>query len=438
MNITVTGMGYVGLVTASCLAEIGHQVTCFDIDKIKIASLLRGEVNIHEPGLKELIVENINKKQLTFTSQAADAYHNPDCVLITVGTPDSGTGTVDLSYVYDAIHTLTDNLQTCSYIAIKSTVPVGTCEKLQNKINKSLPVHLSATVVSNPEFLREGSGIYDTFHADRIVVGTNDELIKEFFHRLYLGFHVPLFFTDIKSAEMIKYAANTFLATKISFINEIANICELSGADIEEVAKGIGLDKRIGSSFLKSGIGYGGSCFPKDTMSFNRFSDENGYSFELLKSTIKVNERQKYWMFDKLNDIFSTLKGLEVAVLGLSFKPFTDDLRGAPSLKIIEQLEKSGVEITVYDPVASKNFIEVFPNIDVACTIEEAIKDKVVTLIITEWPEIINFPLSKYIGLMKYPIVLDGRNCYPITAVEQAEISYYSIGRRIINPVKFK
>jgi UDPglucose 6-dehydrogenase len=435
MNITVTGMGYVGLVTAACLAEVGYQVTGFDIDENKIASLLKGELDIYEPGLKELIVQNLRNQQLIFTSQSSYAYQNPDCILITVGTPDNGSGTVNLSYLYEAIQTLTENLQKSTYVAIKSTVPVGTCEKIQQKINNSLPSQLSVKVVSNPEFLREGSGIYDTFHSDRIIIGTEDELTKEFFNKIYQPFNVPIVYTQLKSAEMVKYAANAFLATKISFINEVANLCELSGADIKEVANGIGLDKRIGNSFLNAGIGYGGTCFPKDTTAFVQFGEDNGYQFEILKATIRVNQKQRKWLINKVKTIYKTLSGLEIAVLGLSFKPNTDDLRGAPSVEIIEQLLLEGAKISVYDPVSSENIGNMYPNVVVASTIEKAIHEKQAVFILTEWPEIKEFDLGKFQNLMRTPIVLDGRNCYSLQEVKQAGITYYSVGRMEINSI---
>jgi UDPglucose 6-dehydrogenase len=435
MNITVTGMGYVGLVTAACLAEVGHQVTGFDIDENKIASLLKGELDIYEPGLKELIVQNLRKQQLIFTSQSSDAYQNPDCILITVGTPDNGNGTVNLSYVYEAVQTLTENLQKSTFVAIKSTVPVGTCEKIQQKINKSLPNQVSVKVVSNPEFLREGSGIYDTFHSDRIIIGTDDELTKVFFNKLYQPFNVPIVHTQLKSAEMVKYASNAFLATKISFINEVANLCELSGADIKEVANGIGLDKRIGNSFLNAGIGYGGTCFPKDTTAFVQFSEDNGYQFEILKATIRVNQKQRKWLVNEVKNIYKSLKGLEIAVLGLSFKPHTDDLRGAPSVEIIEQLLLEGAKITVYDPVSSENIGKIYSNVVIASTIEEAIQEKKVALILTEWPEIKEFNLCQFQNLMRTPIILDGRNCYSLEKAKQAGITYYSVGRMKVNSI---
>lgn len=435
MNVTVTGMGYVGLVTAACLAEVGHQVTGFDIDENKIASLLKGEIDIYEPGLKELIIQNMSKRQLIFTSRSSEAYQNPDCILITVGTPDNGDGTVNLSYLYESIQTLTENLQVSTFVAIKSTVPVGTCEKVQHMINGSLRVPLSVKVISNPEFLREGSGIYDTFHSDRIIIGTDDELTKVFFSKLYQPFNVPIVHTQLKSAEMVKYASNAYLATKISFINEVANLCELSGADINEVANGIGLDKRIGNSFLNAGIGYGGTCFPKDTTAFVQFSEDNGYQFEILKATIRVNQKQRKWLVNKVKDIFQSLIGLKIAVLGLSFKPQTDDLRGAPSVEIIEQLLHEGAEITVFDPVATDNIRKIFPNIKIAPTIQRAIHEKQVVFILTEWPEIMEFDLGQFQNLMRTPIILDGRNCYSLQKAKQAGITYYSVGRMAVNTI---
>lgn len=435
MNITVTGMGYVGLVTAACLAEVGHQVTGFDIDENKIASLLKGEIDIYEPGLKELIIQNLSKQQLIFTSQSSEAYQNPDCILITVGTPDNGDGTVNLSYLYKSIQTLTENLQISTFVAIKSTVPVGTCEKVQQMINGSLRVPLSVRVISNPEFLREGSGIYDTFHSDRIIIGTDDELTKVFFSKLYQPFNVPIVHTQIKSAEMVKYASNAFLATKISFINEVANLCELSGADINEVANGIGLDKRIGNSFLNAGIGYGGACFPKDTTAFVQFSEDNGYQFEILKATIRVNQKQRKWLVNEVKNIYKSLIGLEIAVLGLSFKPHTDDIRGAPSVEIIEKLLLEGAKITVYDPVSSENIGKIYSNVVIASTIEEAIHEKQVALILTEWPGIKEFNLCQFQNLMRTPIIIDGRNCYSLEEAKQAGITYYSVGRMKVNSI---
>jgi UDPglucose 6-dehydrogenase len=438
MNITVTGMGYVGLITAASLAEIGHNVICLDIEENKIASMVSGKLNIFEPGLKELIDKNINKNRLAFTYDPKVAYQNPECVFITVGTPGDNKGSVDLAYVFNSIRSLVDNLQNDTIVAIKSTVPVGTCEKIQKMIDSNIQNKLTVKVISNPEFLREGSGIHDSFHADRIIVGTEDDFIKEFLNQLYLPFQIPIVYTEVKSAEMIKYAANAFLATKISFINEIAQICEITDADIEEVAYGIGLDKRIGSSFLQAGIGYGGSCFPKDTIAFAQFSEENNYQFEILTATINVNQSQKHWPISKLNYVFNTLEGLDIAILGLTFKPLTDDLRSSPSIDITKRLLEEGVKITVFDPAASRNFKKIVPNIKIAATIEEAIMEKQAVLILTEWPEIQQFDLHKYKAIMNTPIVIDGRNCYLLKEAEKALISYYSVGRRPINPKKVR
>jgi UDPglucose 6-dehydrogenase len=437
VEITVTGMGYVGLVTAACFAESGHHVTCFDTDNEKIASMKMGEINIVEPGLLDMIVQNFNRGLLTFTSDPKEAYQQPTCVFITVGTPAGRKGEVDLSFIYDSINTLATCLRVNTIIAIKSTVPVGTCEKIHKLLKNSLPNHLNAPVVSNPEFLREGSGIYDTIQADRIIIGTNENNLKEIFDEIYQPFHVPIVYTDIKSAELIKYASNAFLATKISFINEIATICEKTGADIREVAYGMGLDHRIGNSSLQAGIGYGGSCFPKDTLALERYSEDLGYQFEILKGTIAVNNRQLTWPLQTVKTIFPSLKGIEVAVLGLSFKPNTDDLRGAPSLEIIKQLQEEGAKITVYDPVAYLNFKKIDPIIQFATTLEEAIIGKQVAIIVTEWSEIKEFELVQYVQLMKTPIVIDGRNCYSLKQAEQTlGLSYYSVGRMNINPEK--
>jgi UDPglucose 6-dehydrogenase len=430
VKVAVAGTGYVGLVTGVCLAEVGHDVTCMDIDEYKINMLKKGISPIYEPGLDPFIQQNIQSGRLFFTTDAKEAYRNKEIIIVAVGTPENEDGSANLSYIQKVVKDIVENINGPLILVTKSTVPVGTNDQIQEWITEWNVRQYPIEVVSNPEFLREGSAIHDTFHGDRIVIGANSREASAQVARLYEPFHIPIVQTSIRSAEMIKYAANAFLATKISFINEIANICEKVGANIEDVAYGIGLDQRIGPHFLKAGIGYGGSCFPKDTKALVQIAGNVQHQFELLEAVIKVNNKQQVKLVKKAKQIFGSLNGKKCAILGLSFKPNTDDVREAASIVMAKELVKEGAAVVGYDPIAIDNAKSVLgDSIQYAHSIEEAVQNADIALIATEWEEIKQFPLRKYVELMKTPYVFDGRNCYSLEEIKKYRLKYYSIGR---------
>lgn len=433
MKITIAGTGYVGLVTGVCLSDVGHQITCFDIDDTKIEELKIGRSPIYEPGLEQLIQKNSQEGRLHFTSNPKKAYADADCIFIAVGTPENEDGSANLTYVENAAITIAEHLEQDAVIVIKSTVPVGTNEWIGRIIMERLDPSIKIQIASNPEFLREGSAIYDTFHGDRIVIGTDNKEAEEMLKNIYAPFNIPMVTTDIRSAEMIKYASNAFLATKISFINEIANLCEKTGANIEEVAEGMGYDQRIGNQFLRAGIGYGGSCFPKDTKALNYLAKQYDFDFRILESVITVNKYQKEKLFRRAQEIYNDFTGKKVTVLGLAFKPNTDDIREAPSIDIIESLLQTNAQVTVYDPVAMKNVEELYgQKINYAESALEAINQADMAFIITEWKEIREIPLKAYKEQMAEAIILDGRNCYSLEEARELGVKYYSIGRTAV------
>ncbi|SFG96390.1 UDP-glucose dehydrogenase family protein [Sporolactobacillus nakayamae] len=430
MKIAVIGTGYVGLVTGVALSEIGHVVTCIDVDPSKVEKLSKGIPTIYEPGLEELIKKNISSGNLHFTSEHQNGLPDAEVVYIAVGTPQRADGAANLDYVEQAALDIAANIKQNIIVVIKSTVPVGTNFHIKNLINQHTTNGVHVKIASNPEFLREGSAVKDTFHGDRIVIGTEDEESAEILAQINEPFDTPIIKTDISSAEMIKYSSNAFLATKISFINEIANLCESMGANVEEVAKGMGLDHRIGPDFLKAGIGYGGSCFPKDTNALVQLAGNANHEFNLLKSVIEVNNNQQVLLLDKILNRFGNIQGKRVAVLGLAFKPNTDDLRESPALVMIPKLVSLGVSVIAYDPIAVNNARkQLGTEISYTEDLTEALKNADFTVIITDWPEVKKADLSTYNQLMKEPIVFDGRNCYDLDEVKKATMEYYSIGR---------
>ncbi len=435
MKITVAGTGYVGLVTGVALAEIGHHVIGFDIDTEKIALLKEGHSPIYEPGLDDLLMKNLHSKRLFFTSNAEFAYADPEIVIIAVGTPENKDGSANLTYVQSvAKHIAKYLVQKEIIVVTKSTVPVGTNRKVKKWIEDDLLTEsCQIHIVSNPEFLREGSALYDTFNGDRIVIGSENEKVARKMEELYSLLNVPFVHTDIESAEMIKYASNAFLATKISFINEIANICEKVGANIEDVSKGIGMDKRIGPKFLQAGLGYGGSCFPKDTKALVQLAGDLHHRFHLLESVINVNNKQPLMLMQKAKDLVGDFEGKKVALLGLAFKPNTDDIRESASLVLIKHLIKQGADIHVYDPIAINSAKKVLGDlVSYNDNIDQAILHADITFIATDWKEVINYPLSSYKTYMKSPNVIDGRNCYSLEEAEEKNITYISVGRKAI------
>ena len=441
MKIAVIGTGYVGLVSGTCFAETGVTVTCVDIDKAKIENLKKGIVPIYEPGLENMVRNNVEKGRLFFSTSLKESLVDCRAVFIAVGTPPDEDGSADLKYVLAVADEIGMQMQDYVLVATKSTVPIKTADKVRQRISDALKkrgVDLEFDVASNPEFLKEGAAINDFLKPDRIVIGTDSERAVKIMKRLYKPFTLnghPLIFMDITSAEMTKYAANSMLATKISFMNDIANLCEVVGADVNMVRKGIGSDTRIGNKFIYPGAGYGGSCFPKDVKALIRTGDEYNRSLEILKAVELVNEKQKSVIPSKLKEHFgSSLKGKSIGLWGLSFKPHTDDMREAPSIRIIEELTGQGVQIKAYDPVAIKEAQRVLGSKIEYCQDKyEALVDSDGLIVVTEWPEfrVLNYGVLE--KLMREKVIFDGRNIYDADELKEHGFSYYSIGRK---PVK--
>jgi len=432
MKIVVAGTGYVGLVTAVCLSEIGHSVTCIDVDKIKIDTLNSGKSPIYEPGLEELM--NKNKDRLTYTLDYKNAYKDADVIFIGVGTPEKQDGSANLKYVYTVAKQIAENINKDCVIVVKSTVPIGTNDKVEKLIKSNVKDNIRVEIVSNPEFLSQGTAVKDTLHAQRIVLGVPTKTAEEVMKKVYDGFNQPYVITDRTSAEMIKYASNDFLALKISYINEIANLCELVGANIEHVSKGMGMDKRIGDKFLNAGIGYGGSCFPKDTKALHWLANFYDYEIKTIKAAIEVNSNQKLKLIKKAKKYYETFENLNIAILGLSFKPNTDDLREAVSLTVIPLLLEEGANIKVYDPVAENNFKKVYPDEIKYCnSLEETLENTDLCFILTEWDEFKKMNQNMFVELMNKPIIIDGRNVFKLEDIMKQKVIYESIGRKNIN-----
>ncbi len=442
MKIAIIGTGYVGLVSGTCFAETGIYVTCVDIDHSKIEKLQNGIVPIYEPGLEDMIRMNVEKERLFFSTDIQKSMLKCDAVFIAVGTPADEDGSADLQYVLAAAKDIGKYMSNYLVVVNKSTVPIGTSIKVRDVIKKELSlrkVNLEFDVASNPEFLKEGAAIQDFLKPDRIVVGVESERAEKILQRLYKAFLLnghPMLIMDIPSAEMTKYAANAMLATKISFMNDIANLCEIVGADVNMVRQGIGSDSRIGSKFIYPGAGYGGSCFPKDVKALIRTSDDNNYSLDVLKAVESVNIRQKRVISTKVKTHFNNdLKGKIIALWGLSFKPKTDDMREAPSLVIIEELLNAGAKIQAYDPVSMNEAKrKLGDTIEYSETMYEALIDANALVVVTEWPEfrVPNFKMMR--KLMKEKIVFDGRNIYDPQEMKDNKFTYSSIGRKTVQP----
>jgi UDPglucose 6-dehydrogenase len=436
MKVLIVGSGYVGLVTGTCFAEVGIDVTCIDIDKSKIEKLKKGISPIYEPGLDAMLVRNIEKGRLLFSDNLAQNVIDADVVFSAVGTPPDEDGSADLQYVLDVARTIGKNIKRHVLVVTKSTVPVGTAKKVRDAIQEELNLrgeNIDFDVASNPEFLKEGDAISDFMKPDRIVVGVESEIARDIMARLYKPFTLnghPVIFMDVPSAEMTKYAANSMLATKISFMNDIANLCEIMGADVNMVRKGIGSDSRIGNKFIYPGIGYGGSCFPKDVKALIKTSNQNGYKLRVLQSVEDVNDDQKLVLFHKLNKYFNhDLKGKTIGMWGLSFKPNTDDMREAPALVIIKALIGAGAKVQVYDPVAMEECHRRIGDVVIyAKDANEAILDADALLLVTEWSEfkIPNFNVIK--KLLRKHVIFDGRNIYDAEEVKANGFDYFCIG----------
>ncbi len=428
-RVAVIGSGYVGLVTAVCLAELGNQVICVDNDKNKLASLKAGIVPIYEPQLEDLIVKNRKLKRLTFCPSIKEATLKSQIIFICVGTPSRADGSADLSAVEKVAHSIAAAMKEYKIIVEKSTVPAETGEKIKRTIEMSNPHRVSFDVVSNPEFLREGQAIKDSMHPDRIVLGLESKTAEEIMRKLYAPLKAPIIVSNIETAEIIKHASNSFLATKISFINAIANICEKVGADVEKVAEAMGLDKRIGRAFLNTGVGYGGSCFPKDVDAFIHLAHVKGYEFELLKTVRKINDEQKKLLFKKVEEALWIIKDKTIGVLGLSFKPDTDDIRNSVALDMVKMLEHAGAKIKVYDPKAMAKAKQELKGIKFAKDAYDVAKNSNCLLILTEWEEFKNIDLARIKKLLSHPIIIDGRNMFDPKKLKSMGFIYKSIGR---------
>lgn len=438
MNIAIVGTGYVGLVSGTCFAETGVNVTCVDVDAAKIERLKNGEIPIYEPGLDEMVRKNVAAGRLKFTTSLAEVLNDQDIVFSAVGTPPDEDGSADLKYVLQVARTIGQHINKYVVVVTKSTVPVGTARKVHDAISEELKkrgVDVPFDVASNPEFLKEGNAIKDFMSPDRVVVGVDSEKAKKLLTRLYKPFLINNFrviFMDIPSAEMTKYAANSMLATRISFMNDIANLCERVGADVNMVRAGIGADTRIGRKFLYAGCGYGGSCFPKDVKALIKTADQNGYSMEVLKAVERVNERQKSVLFEKLQRAFSgeSLKGKTIALWGLSFKPETDDMRESTALVMIDKLLQAGCSIRAYDPIAMDECRRRVGNSISYCRdMYDAVLDADALLLLTEWKEF-RLPTWGVIKkAMRRPLVIDGRNIFDTEELQENDFEYYCIGK---------
>jgi UDPglucose 6-dehydrogenase len=435
MKIAVVGTGYVGLVTGTCFAETGNYVTCIDIDTKKVESLKKGKITIYEPGLEVLFERNRKEGRLTFTTELAEGIKDAEVIFLALPTPPGEDGSADLKYIIGVSEHLGKVLDHYAVIVDKSTVPVGTAEKVSAKIAENAKVEYD--VVSNPEFLREGVAVDDFMKPDRVVIGTKSDRAKAIMERLYAPLvrqGNPVIFMDERSAEMTKYAANSFLAMKITFMNEIANLCELAGADVDNVRKGIGTDSRIGKRFLFPGIGYGGSCFPKDVQALGKTAKEYGYDFKILKSVMFVNDRQKTKLIPQLKAYFGgDIKGKTIALWGLAFKPHTDDIREAPALYNIKALKRAGAKVVVFDPEAIPNVRkEIGKKVKYAASQYEAVQGADALMIMTEWPEFRTPDFDKLGEALNNKVIFDGRNLYELKDMDKLGFEYYSIGRDTI------
>jgi UDPglucose 6-dehydrogenase len=437
MKISIVGSGYVGLVTGTCFAEVGINVHCVDVDKKKIDGLNKGIVPIYEPGLEPMINNNVKKGRLHFSTELASTLDGCEVVFIAVGTPPDEDGSADLKYVLEVAREVGRNMEDYILLVTKSTVPVGTAEKVKNAVKQELDkrgADIPFDVASNPEFLKEGAAIADFLKPDRIVIGLESERAERIMKKLYKPFTLnghPIIFMDVPSAEMTKYAANAMLATRISFMNEVANLCEIMGANVDMVRQGIGSDPRIGNKFIYPGIGYGGSCFPKDVKALIKTAEENNYSMDLLKAVENVNDSQKEVLFNKVKKYFNgQLKGKKIAMWGLSFKPQTDDMREAPSRVLIDLFIKEGCTVSAYDPVAMNEAKRIMGDkVDLSKNQYEALEGASCLLLVTEWKEFRVPEIKRMKELMQTPAIFDGRNIYERREMEEAGFDYFSIGK---------
>src|SRR5258705_375897 len=432
MHIAVIGTGYVGLVTGACFAEFGVDVTCVDIDSTKIARLIAGEMPIYEPGLEQLVTKNVQSGRLRFTTDIKQAVEQALVIFLAVGTPPKADGSPDMSFVESAARSVAQHMNGYKVVVTKSTVQIGTGEHLRKLIRENLKAKLNFGIVSNPEFLREGAAINDFMRPDRVVIGSRDEeavaIMRDLYRPLYL-IEAPFVLTSLEAAELAKYAANAFLATKISFINEIANLCESIGCDVHDVARAIGMDRRIGSKFLHPGPGFGGSCFPKNTRALASVAREFGRDSMIVDAVIEVNRRQRQAMIPKIEKLVGDLKGKTVAILGLAFKPETDDMREAPAIDIISGLLERGATVRAYDPVAMAEAAKVLPEVSFARDEYEAVTDADALVFVTEWNQFRALDMRRVRDLMKSPRIADLRNIYDPADMRALGFEYVGVGR---------
>ena len=447
MNVTMIGTGYVGLVTGAIFAEKGHHVLCIDNNEKKVATLQQGNIPFYEPGLDVVVKESIESGRLKFSCNISSGIEHSVLIFVAVGTPPGYTGEADMSYIEKVARDIAIEMKDYKLIVEKSTVPVRTGERIERTIQRYAPKDLSFDVASNPEFLREGQALEDARHPDRIVIGVRSKRSEQLLEELYRDFNAPIIVTDVKSAEIIKHAANSFLAMKISYINAVANICELAGANICEVARGIGLDKRISPDFLSAGVGYGGSCFPKDVDAFVKISEELGYEFDLLKEVQKINKEQRMKFIKKIREELWVINDKTIGLLGVSFKPETDDMREAPSLDVIVELKKRGAKVRVYDPQALTRVREILQeqsppqdsydlkiydamqNVTICDSLEQALTGADCMVLLTEWQEFKEMPLDAVKSWMQQPLIIDGRNVFDSEQMKRLGFIYRSIGR---------
>ena len=429
MKISIIGTGHVGLVTGACLAERGHGVLCVDVDRAKIAKLRRGGLSIYEPGLPELVQRHLKARRLSFGTSNAEAVAFGKVVFICVPTPPKPDGTADLSFMEAVSRDIARSLKEYRLIVDKSTVPVHTGERVRQVITKYAPRGADFDVASNPEFLREGAAVQDTLHPDRIVFGVESRRAEMVLREVFEPFKAPILSTDIKSAELIKHASNSFLALKISYANALAAVCDLAGADVQQVTRGMGTDRRIGLSFLNPGIGYGGSCFPKDVAAFEAITRELGYDFRLLREVQRLNDEARDLFLKKVERELWIVKGKKIAAFGLSFKPDTDDVRESVALKVVQALLERGAQVRAYDPQAMVRAKEAVPGLRTARTPYEAAKGADCALLLTEWKEFRDLDLARLRKLMAHPTVIDGRNLYEPEKMKEAGFTYRSVGR---------
>ncbi|HPF99205.1 MAG TPA: UDP-glucose/GDP-mannose dehydrogenase family protein [Kiritimatiellia bacterium] len=432
MKITIVGTGYVGLVSGTCFADLGHEVLCVDNDERKIKMLKANKLPIYEPGLEEMVARNVTAGRLRFTSSIAEGTDFAEVIFIAVGTPPGYKGQANLSYVEQVGRKVAEHMTSYRLLVEKSTVPVNTAEQLKRTVAKYSRADVPFDVASNPEFLREGSAIEDAMDPDRIVVGIESERAAKLLREVYEPLTrkgAKLLEMNIASAELTKHASNSFLAIKISYINAVSRVCELAGADVEQVAHGMGLDKRIGPRFLKAGVGFGGSCFPKDVDAFVHLADQLGYDFELLKEVQRINHSQREHVMQKVQHELWVVQDKVVSILGLAFKPGTDDIREAPSLYFVSQLLEQKAHLKLWDPIAQEKFQEIHPKLDYYADPLECAKDADLLLILTEWPDVVNLDLKKLKSVMKCPVIIDGRNTFDPKKMRDAGFTYHCIGR---------